>query len=68
MIFRWRPSGPDPDPRREAYRDSLDIPQINARDLLTQEMMDQLDRCKDNAARRLLLKKNARVRGSHGQG
>jgi hypothetical protein len=50
-----RKRGRKPNPRREAYIKRYKITLTNARRLLTIKVMDQLDMCRSDAARRILL-------------
>jgi hypothetical protein len=43
------------DERRQKYIDRFDIVRFKPRTLLTQSFMDQLDACKDDTARRILI-------------
>jgi hypothetical protein len=44
------------DERREMYAQMFNLPySLRIRNFLTQSLMDQLDRCKDDEARRVLL-------------
>jgi hypothetical protein len=48
-------SGPKPNPRREAYIKRYKITRKIPTRFLTVEFMDQLDMCRSEAARRILL-------------
>ena len=52
-------TGRPPNLRREAYVERFHLTQKNMKRYLSNSFMDQLDRCKDDEARRLLLGVNA---------
>jgi hypothetical protein len=70
MIGPPRRSGPKLDPRREAYKAKYALrPDRNssARKQLSESFLDQLDNCKSEEARRILLGKTRKEKDGNGR-